>query len=213
MVSIPIKDVLKIRWLSKRTPSKNIANFFNFSRVAIENIKNGKTYKEIKGECPCEDLLLKIHKPQVEKRTTAKKVYQYDLEGNYIREFSSARVFCKNNDLQKAAFNNIQSVCKGKQVSAYGFMWRYELMGSISSEKNIKKQKMKFYKRTSAWGKRPRSKVLQYDKQMNLIKTWENLNECYVKGGFSKSGVSNCAKGKNKSYKNFIWKYSKEQII
>ena len=53
-----------------------------------------------------------------------KKVYQYDMEGNFIAEYSSAK------EAYKALFgvsktNHIGDVCRGKRPSAYGFIWKY----------------------------------------------------------------------------------------
>lgn len=53
-----------------------------------------------------------------------KPVYQYDLYGNFIKEFNSiteAGLFIK-----VSAPTGISSVCQKKYTTAYGFQWRYK---------------------------------------------------------------------------------------
>ena len=49
-----------------------------------------------------------------------KPVLQYDLNGNFIKEWPSAT------DVGKEANDNICKCLKGKQKSAYGFIWKYK---------------------------------------------------------------------------------------
>lgn len=50
------------------------------------------------------------------------KVIQYDLEGNFIKEFSSIKEAEKET---KANNTGIINCCKGRQKTAGGFIWRY----------------------------------------------------------------------------------------
>ena len=65
-------------------------------------------------------------KRSAEKRTnnekTSKSVKQFDLQGNYIREFPSI------SEVQRRlgySFQNISSACLGKYNQAYGYRWSY----------------------------------------------------------------------------------------
>ena len=49
-----------------------------------------------------------------------KPVLQYDLNGNFIKEWPSAT------DVGKEANDNICKCLKGKQKSAYGYIWKYK---------------------------------------------------------------------------------------
>ena len=49
-----------------------------------------------------------------------KPILQYDLDGNFIREWSSAT------DVSKEAQENICQCLKGKRKTAYGFIWKYK---------------------------------------------------------------------------------------
>lgn len=54
-------------------------------------------------------------------------VLQYDLQGNFIKEWSSikeAEIFYHPKNKEK---NNICSCCLNKQKTAYGYVWKYKL--------------------------------------------------------------------------------------
>ena len=49
-----------------------------------------------------------------------KPILQYDLDGNFIREWSSA------SDVRKEVQSHICKCLKGRKKSAYGFIWKYK---------------------------------------------------------------------------------------
>lgn len=55
-----------------------------------------------------------------------KSIFQYDLKGNFIKEWFSILEICKVlfNDTSKNP--NITKCCQGKIKSAYGFIWEYK---------------------------------------------------------------------------------------
>lgn len=55
-------------------------------------------------------------------RKQNKKVYQYTLNGEFIREWKSA----KDAEKQFGRSHHIGEVCHGKRKTAYGYKWRYE---------------------------------------------------------------------------------------
>lgn len=56
-------------------------------------------------------------------RFKRKKVYQYDLNGNLIKEWESIAE-CKRN-----GFKHCDKVCRGERKSCGGFIWSYEKLG------------------------------------------------------------------------------------
>lgn len=52
--------------------------------------------------------------------------------------------------------------------------------------------------------------VLQYDKDMNLIREWPCAIDAVNEIGCSPSMISMCCNGLRKTHKGFIWKYKKE---
>lgn len=53
-----------------------------------------------------------------------KKVYQYDLEGNFLSEFASAKE--ASLELGKLNGSSISSNCNGRSKTSYGFYWSYD---------------------------------------------------------------------------------------
>jgi hypothetical protein len=53
----------------------------------------------------------------------AKQVEQYDLEGNLINVFQSSK---EANDKMGGKGNNVADCCRGRQKTAYGFIWKYQ---------------------------------------------------------------------------------------
>lgn len=51
-----------------------------------------------------------------------KKVLKYDLNGNFIKEYTSMMEAAKENP---KCGNNIGAVCQGKRIQAGGFIWKY----------------------------------------------------------------------------------------
>ena len=55
-----------------------------------------------------------------------KKVYQYDMDDNFIAEYPSARTACFVITGKTGHRGHIDDVCRGKRNSAYGYKWKYE---------------------------------------------------------------------------------------
>ena len=60
------------------------------------------------------------------KQKVSKKVLQYDLEGNFIKEYSSLKEANKLNNMK--SIGNISKCCKGKYKTAGGYIWRYKVV-------------------------------------------------------------------------------------
>ena len=65
----------------------------------------------------------------VSAKITSKPVNQFDLQGNYIQTFTSAKAAAdslnKITKTSRGASSHIADVCKGKRKTAYGFIWKY----------------------------------------------------------------------------------------
>ena len=58
-----------------------------------------------------------------EKHPRNKKVLQYDMNGNFIKEWQGVSVLCKNKNYSQGT---ISMCCRGERKSAYGFIWKYK---------------------------------------------------------------------------------------
>lgn len=71
----------------------------------------------------------KLDSTTVIQMLTGKVVNQYDLEGNYIQSFKSAKAAAESlgkiTSTSNGASSHISDVCRGKRKTAYGFKWKF----------------------------------------------------------------------------------------
>ena len=60
----------------------------------------------------------------IEESRKARVIVQIDKEGKVIKEYSSVLDICQAFNIESG--NNIRNVLKGKQITAYGFFWKYK---------------------------------------------------------------------------------------
>lgn len=60
----------------------------------------------------------------IEEARLAKSIVQIDKEGNVIKEYSSILEICQAFNIERG--DNIRNVLKGKQKTAYGYIWKYK---------------------------------------------------------------------------------------
>ena len=67
-----------------------------------------------------------------------KKVYKYDLDGNFICEYNSINEAARLNG-NSIAFKHISSCCNNKRKSAIGFRWSFILVDKLPNDDRIKR--------------------------------------------------------------------------
>lgn len=115
-----------------------------------------------------------------------KKVYQYDLQGNFIKEYKS----CNSAEKELGVSRGLSTAVKLGRIF-HGFQWSLEKLDHMSSKINIHSG--------------PR-KVGQYDLQGNLIKVWNTVTECTKVF----PGSQHVLKGRNKTSGGYTFKYIKD---
>lgn len=110
-----------------------------------------------------------------------KTVYQFDLCGNLIKVWKSAKLtgFC---------VQAIYNVCNNKAKTAYGFFWSY-------------KPKFTYTPFTKC------VKVASYDDNGRFIKSYNSLSEAAKENNVSVGNISSCIQGKQKHCKQYRWRY------
>lgn len=88
----------------------------------------------------------------------SKKIYQYDLEGNFIKEWNSATEAAKNLEIENT---NICNSAKFSRKLCGNYQWRYDKKDKISSYKIDKFTKS----------------VYEYDFEGNYIKEYKSARE------------------------------------
>jgi len=123
------------------------------------------------------------------KSAPSQPILQYDLDGNFIREWERIRYAEKELGIHN---QSITMVCQGKKDSAGGFQWSYK-----NSPKEIKQVR-------SAKNGIP---ILQYDLDNNLIKEWPSTKIASLELKIDNGQICSVCKGKGKSAGGYIWKY------
>jgi hypothetical protein len=131
--------------------------------------------------------------------TKGKEVLQYSLEGVLLGEWKTIKTASEEIGLSS---NNIVACCKGRSMSAGGFIWRYKV-GTIEPKIEVGK-----VGKTSGVLKRLKP-VEQYTVDGTLIRKWMSIKEPGMKLNIHDSCISACLAGKQKTAGGFIWKYKK----
>jgi hypothetical protein len=137
------------------------------------------------------------HQPETITKLS-KPVLQYDLKGNFIKEWESATLAAYS--LNKKYGAAITECCRGFRKSIYGYQWRH-LDNPITSPQKFIKKKEKIEKNPPYY-----NPINQYDLKGNFIKTWNNIKEASDALSISNGLISNCINNKYKSAGGFTWK-------
>lgn len=118
-----------------------------------------------------------------------KKVYQYTAEIDLIQVFDSAKEASMKTGL---AQSSIQNVCGGYAKHAGGYIFSYCPL--------TKEDKINYIKNN--W-----KMVYQYTTELELVGTFESLNDAAMKTGINKYAISKCCTGASKTSGGFIFSY------
>ena len=101
----------------------------------------------------------------------------------------------------KGQIYTVNEFCKKFKVSRNPVETRIFKNGESAEMalKHIRANKRKTMKRNR--------KVLQYDKNMNFLKEWDNISTICRELGLNGSAIGNCCLGNTKSSQGYIWRY------
>lgn len=158
----------------------DLSKTLGISRKNATNLVKGWQYKAYKGflyfiKEDFNEELLKERIPQENK--LPKKVYQWTLEKEFIKEFKSQK-----NAIEETKIVTLIDCLHGKQKQAGGFLWTHTNTPPTFEKKYI----------------------YQYDLEKNLKNKFENYNQL-EELGFKRKGISKCMYGEVKTYKGYIF--------
>ena len=114
-------------------------------------------------------------------------ISQYDLDGNFIKEWRSITKASKGLGIHKHMI--IQNVKGSGYLSAGGFIFKKGNAKKIDPKKLLTK------------------KIIQFNMDNSPIKQWDSLTEASKALGIKITGISMCCKGHFKYSGGFKWKY------
>lgn len=123
----------------------------------------------------------------------SKLIYQYDLKGNFIKEWQGITQIEKE---LKFDGRGIDKNLQGIFHKSHGYIWSLTKL----SDEDLK-EKVKNAIRYNNY-----STILQYSKDNKLISKFNSLTEASQSTGISISSISLCCQGRYKTAGNYIWK-------
>ena len=123
--------------------------------------------------------------------SSQRRIKQYTLSGNFIREWDSLKEAGETLDINRSS---ISDVCRGtRKKSAGGFIWRYE-----DNDFPIVKYN------------NPASPIIvrQYTKEGSIISQYKSITEASIKTGVAKTTIVRVCKGRQHTAGGFKWKYA-----
>lgn len=125
----------------------------------------------------------------------AKYVVQYDLLGNFIKEYKSQIEAAV--EIGNITSSSISKCCIAKQGSAGGFVWRFkEDPAPTINEINVHS-----------------IPIIQYDKTGNIINTYSSIIEASNITGICEDSISKCCIHRRKSGGGYIWRKINDPLI
>jgi hypothetical protein len=121
---------------------------------------------------------------------SSRKVYQYDLNGNFIKEYRSVRDAATQ---LKTNHSNISRCCNAKYNHSKGFIFRYDkliILEKVESPNAVKKT------------------VIELDIDGHEINRWNSIMDCSRDTEIDHGNLSKVCNGKLKSIKKRFFKFS-----
>jgi hypothetical protein len=162
--------VKNLRWATKSENMRNPNTYCNMSGSAKKNPVNG------------------------DKNPFSRRVAQYDLDGNFIKEFESTGLASQAIGINAST---IGKCALGKRPTCGGFKWKYTSDAKIKAKGLLPKG----YNGTQ---------IQQFDLNGNLIATYVSIQEASRITGFNAPNLGRALKGIYKTYKGFVWKKFKD---
>lgn len=118
----------------------------------------------------------------------SRKVYQYDLNGNFIKEYRSVRLAASELGLNHS---NISRCCNGIYRHTGGYIFKYEITNNIKLENPNAVKKL----------------VIEVDSNGLEINRWLSIMSCSRDINFDHGNLSRVCNGKSQSIKGRFFKF------
>lgn len=136
---------------------------------------------------PYEEWLEKPKGKVQHKHNITDTVKQFDLQGNFIKEWASIKEASEGTNTAKTP---LTSCLNGKGKTAGGFLWSY----TYEVNTNIAPNRSKY-----------RKPVKQFTLDETFIKEWESVQKASEELGIKLGAINNCIKRTQKQAGGYIW--------
>lgn len=160
----------------------------------LSKCNSGKNSPNYGKEVP-EHVRLKLCKP----------VCQYDLQGNFIKEWESQTLAATTYGIN---VTGISLCCTRKQSTSGGYKWKLKGDNRKLQAPSPKKPILR-----ESNGRIPKKTVLQYTLNGDFICEWESMTLAAEAIKITPNGVGKCCRGESKSAGGFIWKYKHNNTV
>lgn len=124
----------------------------------------------------------------------SKQVYQYDIDGKFIKKWESINLAAQNLDIFST---NIVSCLKKKIKSTKGYRWSYK-----------KHKKLEPILRLTGKFQKTKKKVYKLDiKSDKILEIFDCVNDAAKSVNIHPGKISQCCNGKRKTCRNFKWSF------
>ena len=135
-----------------------------------------------------------------------KKIYQYDIEGNYLNTFNSVSAAAEATG-DKNSIANIRNCCYGNRKTANGYRWSYIKTEKLEIKNNSKTKNNKIKIKNKPF------KIDQYSLDNIYIRSFHTNVEAEYFTGVGKDNISKCLCKKQKTAGGYKWVRHNEEIF
>lgn len=140
-------------------------------------------------------------------KTLGQKILQFDLEGNFIREWDSASEAGRFYGISPS---KITAVCKGRTKSSCSYVWRHKDKNKFIEPSYTNKNKTK--EKCQATGDKNKIPIIQYSLKGDFIREWPSTTDASRELGIGRSNISSVLYKVNKKAGGFMWGYVGEDV-
>lgn len=175
--------LLEQKWFDMEQPFLK-ENGYNIQKISKPNLTPNKNSNF--GE--------KISKIKIDNNHTGKNIKQYDLNGNFIREWKSAAEVERMTGFRA---ENISASCLRKSKSSNNFIWRF--IDDVVTPQEVEERRNRIKPITR--------KVKQVAIDGKIVKIWGSFKELVNNSNFDYRPVKECCNGNRTHYKGYFWSF------
>lgn len=160
---------------------------FQWRKYKTDNI--GAIPIRVKKEKPPKVVRVRKPKPERKPKPPLKPVYQYTMDGDFIKEFPCAYAAARSFGMKGTG--GIRCVCIGEKRHSHGYRWSYEKVDKLPPIRQDNTT-------------RP---IAQMDDNNNIIKVYEKISDAANEYGVTIHAISSVCQGIHYKCAGYHWEY------